>query len=390
MSNNSNYDLETKIIHWGHKPDPTTGALSSPIYQTATFAAKTVEHFEELCQTWGYVYSRECNPTLTELESKLAMLEGGESAIVSASGMGAIASTILALVKSGDHVISSDGIFSHTKILISELLSKFDVDITFVQAQNSENVKKALKPNTKLVYIESPLNPSLDMVDIKKIAELAHENKSLLIVDGTFATPIIQQPIKLGADLVVHSLTKFINGHGDTLGGAVIGSKELIELVRWPSLCCFTGAALHPISAWMILRGINTLDMRVRKHCDNALQLAEFLSENDNIEFVKYPALKSHLQYDLCKKQMNGLGGGIVTFKLKDGINGVIRDKASRDLINSLELATIATSLGEQHTLIQMNGDNLIRVAVGLESAQDIINDFKQALSKINNTLRTY
>ncbi|EGT3848804.1 TPA: aminotransferase class I/II-fold pyridoxal phosphate-dependent enzyme [Clostridioides difficile] len=383
MSNNINQDLETKIIHWGHSADPTTGALATPIYQTATFAAKTVEHFEELCMTWGYVYTRECNPTLTELEAKLAMLENAESAISSTSGMGAITSTILALVKSGDHIVSSDGIFSHTKLFMSELLSKFGVEVTFVDAVNPQNVKEAMRPNTKIVYIESPLNPSLDLVDIKTIAEIAHENKSLAIVDSTFGTPIVQRPIDLGADLVIHSLTKFINGHGDTLGGAVAGSKELIDLVRWPSLCCFTGASLPPMSAWMILRGMKTLDMRMKKHCENGLAVAEFLEEEENVELVKYPALKSHPQYELCKTQMNGLGGGVVSFKLKDGINGLTRDQASRRLMNSLELATIATSLGEEHTLVQMNGENLIRIAVGLESSNDIINDFKQAIEKL-------
>lgn len=383
MSNNFNHDLETKIIHWGHSPDPTTGALATPIHQTATFAAKSVEHFEELCQTWGYVYTRECNPTLTELEAKLAMLEGAESAIVSTSGMGAITSTLLALVKSGDHVVSSDGIFSHSKIFMNELLTKFGVEVTFVDAMDPQNIKDALKPNTKLVYIESPLNPTLDLVDIKAISEIAHENKSLVIVDSTFATPIIQKPIQLGADLVVHSLTKFINGHGDTLGGAVVGSKELIELVRWPSLCCFTGASLPPMSAWMILRGMKTLDMRMKKHCENGLAIAEFLSNEDCVELVKYPGLKSHPQYDLCQSQMNGMGGGIVSFKLKDGINGLTRDQASRKLMNSLELVTIATSLGEEHTLVQMNGENLIRIATGLESSKDIINDFKQAMDKL-------
>lgn len=383
MSNNFNHDLETKIIHWGHSPDPTTGALATPIHQTATFAAKSVEHFEELCQTWGYVYTRECNPTLTELEAKLSMLEGAESAIVSTSGMGAITSTLLALVKSGDHVVSSDGIFSHSKIFMNELLTKFSVEVTFVDAMDPQNIKDALKPNTKLVYIESPLNPTLDLVDIKAISEIAHENKSLVIVDSTFATPIIQKPIELGADLVVHSLTKFINGHGDTLGGAVVGSKELIELVRWPSLCCFTGASLPPMSAWMILRGMKTLDMRMKKHCENGLAIAEFLSNEDCVELVKYPGLKSHPQYDLCQSQMNGMGGGIVSFKLKDGINGLTRDQASRKLMNSLELVTIATSLGEEHTLVQMNGENLIRIATGLESSKDIINDFKQAMDKL-------
>lgn len=378
--NDNSHSLDTKIIHWGQQPDISTGALATPIYQTATFAASSVEHFEELCQSWGYVYTRECNPTLTVLEAKLAMLECGESAIVSASGMGAIASTLLALVKTGDHIVSSDGVFSHTKILMNELLIKFGVEITFVDAVNSENIKSALKNNTKLVYIESPLNPTLDLIDIKKVSNYAHANNSLVIVDNTFSTPIIQKPILLGADLVVHSLTKFINGHGDSLGGTIIGSKELIDEIKWPSLCCFTGASLPPMSAWMILRGIKTLDMRLKKHCENGQALAEYLSEQKHIELVKYPSLKTHPQYELCQQQMNGFGGGVVSFRLKDGIKGLTRDQASRKLINAFKLITIATSLGEEHTLVQMNGENLIRIAVGLESARDIINDVHQSL----------
>jgi len=353
MSMNNNHELETKIIHWGHEPDPTTGSLASPIYQTATFAANSVEHFEELCMTWGYVYSRECNPTLTELESKLAMLDNAESAISSTSGMGAITSTLLALVKSGDHIRSSNGIFSHTKLFMSELLSKFGVEITFVDAINPQNIKDEMKANTKIVYVETPLNPSLDLVDIKTVADIAHEHKSLLIVDSTFGTPIVQRPLDLGADLVIHSL------------------------------CCFTGASMSPINAWLILRGIKTLDMRIKKHCENALLVAEFLENNENVEIVKYPALKSHPQYELCQTQMNGLGGGVVSFKLKDGINGLTRDQASRKLMNSLEVCTIATSLGEEHTLVQMDGENLIRIALGLESSKDIINDFSKSIEKI-------
>ncbi|WP_027703096.1 trans-sulfuration enzyme family protein [Metaclostridioides mangenotii] len=383
MSMNKNHELETKIIHWGHEPDPTTGSLASPIYQTATFAAKSVEHFEELCMNWGYVYSRECNPTLTELEAKLAMLDNAESAISSTSGMGAITSTLLALVKSGDHIVSSNGIFSHTKLFMNELLAKFGVEVTFVDAINPQNIKDELKANTKIVYIETPLNPSLDLVDIKVVADIAHENKSLLIVDSTFGTPIIQRPLDLGADLVIHSLTKYMNGHGDALGGSVSGSKELIDLVRWPSLCCFTGASMSPLNAWLILRGMKTLDMRIKKHCENALAVAEFLDSNENVETVKYPALKSHPQHDLCQTQMSGLGGGVVSFKLKDGINGLTRDQASRKFMNSLEVCIIATSLGEEHTLVQMDGENLIRIALGLESSKDIINDFVLSIGKI-------
>lgn len=377
------YDFETRLIHHGHEPDSATGALATPIYQTATFAAKSVEHFEQLCEEYGYIYSRECNPTLTELELKMAMLEEGESAIVTASGISAISSTLLTLLKSGDHIISSQGIFSHTKILMEELLQKFGVEVTFVDASNPENISSAMRENTKAVYVETPLNPSLELVDISSVSKKAKENGALLIVDSTFAPPPIQRPLSLGADICIHSLTKYINGHGDSLGGAVIGPKELIDKIKWPGMPCFTGASLTPMNAWMIIRGIKTLDMRVKKHCENALSIAEFLDSHEHVEVVNYPALKSHPQHELCKVQMNGMGGGVISFRMKDGINGLTRNKASRRFLNSLRLCTIAASLGEEHTLTYLTGNDLIRVAIGLESADDIISDMKQAFGSV-------
>ncbi len=379
----TNYDFQTNLIHCGHKPDPTTGALATPIYQTATFAAESMEHFDQLCKDFGYIYTRECNPTLTELEEKLAMLENGESAITAASGMGAIASTLLTFLKSGDHIISSEGMFSHTELLMKELLVKFGVEVTFVDASNSENIEKNIKENTKIVYIESPLNPSLKLVDIKEVSKIAHDNDALLIVDSTFAPPPIQNSLNFGADLCIHSLTKYINGHGDTLGGAVIGKKDLIDKIKWPGMPCFTGASLPPINAWMIIRGLKTLDMRVKRHCENALALSEFLSTSEYVEQVSYPALPSHPQYELCKTQMNGLGGGVVSFKLKDNINGLDSNTASRKFLKSLKICTIAVSLGEEHTLAYLTGSGIIRVAVGLESSKDIIEDMKNTLKNI-------
>lgn len=375
--------LATQIIHCGHQPDPTTGAVASPIYQTATYAAKSVEDFEELCQNWGYVYSRESNPTISELEEKLAMLEKGEAALATSSGMGAITSSLLTLLRSGDHIISSAGIFSHTKLFMQEALIKFGVEITFVNATDPELIRHHIKANTKLIFLETPLNPSLDLVDIRSISTIAHEKDILVMVDSTFAPPPIQQALTLGADLCVHSLTKYINGHGDSLGGVVVGSKAIIDKIKWPGMPCFTGSALSPFNAWLILRGMKTLDLRVRQHCANAMELARFLVQHPYVARVHYPALPCHPQYELCQTQMNGLGGGIISFALKEGIHGLTQNEGSRKLANHLEICIIATSLGEPQTLVQLEKSGLVRIAVGLETATDLIDDFRQALDKL-------
>ncbi|WP_066497872.1 trans-sulfuration enzyme family protein [Abyssisolibacter fermentans] len=378
-----NKGFETKIIHCGHRVDPTTRVLASPIYQTATFGFDTVKQKDEFWDENNYMYSREGNPNLIELEKKLAIIEGGESTLTAASGMGAICSTLLTLLKSGDHIICSEGVFFHTDILMKELLVKIGVDVTFIDATDPGNVEKSIKENTKLVYFETPLNPSLDLVDIEAVSKILNGKDILLVVDSTFAPAPIQQALKLGADLVVHSLTKYINGHGDTLGGAVIGSKELIDKIKDPGMTCFTGASLPPFNAWLIMRGMMTLDMRVRKHCDSALKIATFLEGHPKVKNVIYPALESHPQHELFKKQMNGLGGGIVSFNIKDGLNGLSQHEASYKVLNNLEICTIGTSLGEAHTLIQVEKSGLTRIAVGLERAEDLIEDLKKALDQI-------
>jgi methionine-gamma-lyase len=377
------HHFDTRLLHVGHQPDPTTRALASPIYQTSTFAAKSAEHFDQMDQSSGYVYSRSSNPTLRELELKLAMLEGGEEALVTASGMGAITSTMLALLKPGDHIISAKGIYSHTEVFFKELLGKFGVNVTFTDMADINRIKSSVTHETRIIYCESPLNPSLQLIDIQALAEICRSNGIIMMVDSTFAPPPIQHPLKLGADLCVHSLTKYLNGHGDALGGAVIGSRKLLEKIKFPGMPCFTGAALSPMNAWMITRGLKTLRMRVETHCENAMAVALFLNEHPYTEFVNYPALESHPQHDLCTSQMNGLGGGVISFKLRHGICNLNSEKASRRFLDSLKLCSIAVSLGEEFTLAFLAEPELVRVAVGLESSRDIINDFAQALDRI-------
>lgn len=373
------YSYITNLIHYGKKMDSDYGAMSTPIYQTATFSSKTVSEFEKKCENWEYIYSRECNPNLSELEEKIAMLEKGKSALLTSSGMGAITSTILSLVKSGEHIICSSEVFSHTKIFIEEISKKFMIDITFVDIKELYSLEGIIKENTKIVYLETPTNPTLNLIDIRKVAKILKDKNILLIVDSTFATPILQQPLTLGADIVVHSLTKFMNGSGDALGGVIVSNRELIEKIRWPGLCCLTGASMTPLNAWLINRGIKTLDMRMERHCKNALKLAEYLESNEFIEYINYPSLKTNPNYDLCKRQMKGLGGGIVSFKLKKNEKYSSYDLGTK-VLNNLKLASIATSLGEESTLVQIYKDGLIRVSVGLEFYEDIIEDFKESI----------
>ena len=381
--NLSKSSLETKLIHTGHSFDPVTHSLASPIYQTATFGFDTVEQMDEAWDKLGYLYTREGNPSVIQLEKKLAALEGAEAAVAMGSGMGAVCSTILTLIGKGEHILCSNGLFFHSDIFFKELIGKMDAQVSFADFKSIEDVEQNIRDNTKIIFIETPENPKLGVVDIEEVAKIAKDNECILIVDSTFAPPPIQYALKHGADLVLHSLTKYINGHGDALGGAVIGSKDLIDKIKYPGMPCYTGAALSPFNAWLIMRGMSTLIMRMNKHCENALAIAKFIESHEYVEKVIYPALESDESHELCKKQMNGLGGGIVSFWLKDGIEGMTVREAGYKLCNNMKLLTIATSLGEAHTLIQVENDSMIRIAVGLEGSQDLISDIKQAFDKL-------
>ena len=378
--------METLMIHAGHSADPATRALAAPIYQTATFGFDTVDEMDSSWDRTGLVYCREGNPTVYALQDKLAAMEGGEAALCASSGMGAIYSTLLTVLRRGDHLLCSEEVFSHSGVFVKELLcDKMGIDVSYADFRDVENVMQNIRSNTAVLFTETPSNPSLGVVNIEAIGRVAKENDCLLIVDSTFAPPPIQRPLSLGADMVVHSLTKYINGHGDTLGGAVIGPKEIIERIHFPGMPCFTGACLSPMNAWLIMRGMMTLDMRIRKHCENALAIAQFLEAHPLVELVNYPALESHPQHALCEKQMNGLGGGIVSFWLRKGIGGMELNEADKKLLDALKLMTIATSLGEGCTLIQIEHSGMIRIAVGLEHKDDLIADLAQALDGLEN-----
>lgn len=393
----ANLGFGTKTIHAGHTPDPVSGALSTPIYQTSTFVFDSAEQGGRRFagEEAGYIYSRLGNPTMTQLEEKLAVLEGADAAMATGSGMGAISSALWTALKSGDHVIADETLYGCTFALMNHGLSRYGIEVTFVDASNPENIEKAMKANTKVVYLETPANPNLKLVDIKAIAEIAHKNEEcMLIVDNTFCTPYIQNPIALGADAVVHSATKYLNGHGDVIAGFVAGKQDFMNQIRFFGVKDMTGSVIGPFEAYLVIRGMKTLEVRMDRHCDNAEKVAAFLEGHANVENIFYPGLKSHPQHDLAKKQMKRFGA-MIAFEVKGGIEAGIK------LLNSMNLCKVAVSLGDTETLIQHPAsmthspytreerlaanitDGLIRLSVGLENADDIIADLKQGLDNL-------
>lgn len=387
----------TKAVHGGHKKDIATGALTTPIYQTSTFVFDSAEQGGRrfALEEGGYIYTRLGNPTNTQVEEKIALLENGEAGLSTASGMGAISSALWTALKAGDHLIASETLYGCTFAFLNHGLTRFGVDVTFIDTTNPENVRKAMKDNTRVIYLESPANPTLLISDIKAISEIAHEKEDcLVIVDNTFATPYIQRPLELGADVVVHSATKYLNGHGDIIAGFVVGTQDFINQVRFFGIKDMTGAVLSPFDAFLLMRGMKTLEIRMEKHCQNAMEVANFLESHEAVKKVYYPGLESFEQYDLAKKQMN-LPGAIIAFELKGGI------EEGKKVINNTHLCKTAVSLGDAETLIQHPAsmthspytpeereeagisEGLVRLSVGLETCSDIINDLKYALDSI-------
>nr|WP_307774794.1 methionine gamma-lyase [uncultured Cetobacterium sp.] len=396
MNKNLKNGFGTLAIHGGSEKNPF-GTLATPIYQTSTFVFDSAEQGGRrfALEEDGYIYSRLGNPTTTVLEEKMALLECGEAGLAVASGMGAISSTMWTLLKAGDHIISDKTLYGCTFALLSHGLSKFGIEIDFVDTSDLEAVEKAMKPNTRIVYLETPANPNLKIVNIKKVAELVHKNPyTKVVVDNTFATPYCQKPLTLGADLVVHSATKYLNGHGDVIAGFVVGNKEDVTQIRLVGVKDMTGAVLSPMDAYLIIRGMKTLEVRMERHCANAAKVAEFLNNHEKIEAVYYPGLSTHTGHDVAKEQMSAFGG-IMSFELKGGV------EAGKTLLNGLKLCSLAVSLGDTETLIQHPAsmthspysreerlsagitDGLVRLSVGLENPEDIIEDLRQGLELI-------
>lgn len=385
----------TRAIHAGQKPDPQTGALATPIYQTSTFAFSDANEAAACFarEKAGFVYTRLGNPTQAALEEKIANLEEGEAALAFGSGMAAISGTVLALVGKGDHLLADETLYGCTHNLFTHLLPKYGVQVTFTNMADLEEVKRKIKDNTKIVYFETPGNPTLKLVDMLEISNLAHQKGATVVVDNTFMSPYFQRPLNYGVDIAVHSATKFIGGHGDVIAGLVVGSKKFIDTLR-TTILKDIGGIISPFDAWLLLRGLKTLVVRMDRHNTNALEIAHFLQTHPLIKKVYYPGLPSHPQHELAKRQMTGFGG-LISFEIKGGLENAKR------LLNGLRLCKLAVSLGDVDTLIQHPAsmthavvprddrlrmgitDELVRLSVGLEDANDIIHDLSDTLSKI-------
>ena len=388
--------LGTTAIHAGTLKN-LYGTLAMPIYQTSTFIFDSAEQGGRrfALEEAGYIYTRLGNPTTTTLENKIAALEEGEAGIAMSSGMGAISSTLWTVLKAGDHVVTDKTLYGCTFALMNHGLTRFGVEVTFVDTSNLEEVKNAMKENTRVVYLETPANPNLKIVDLEGVCKVAHTNpNTLVIVDNTFATPYMQKPLKLGVDIVVHSATKYLNGHGDVIAGLVVTKQELADQIRFVGLKDMTGAVLGPQEAYYIIRGLKTFEIRMERHCKNARTIVDFLNKHPKVEKVYYPGLETHPGYEIAKKQMKDFGA-MISFELKGGF------EAGKILLNNLKLCSLAVSLGDTESLIQHPAsmthspytkeereaagitDGLVRLSVGLENVEDIIADLEQGLEKI-------
>ena len=388
--------LGTTAIHAGTLKN-LYGTLAMPIYQTSTFIFDSAEQGGRrfALEEAGYIYTRLGNPTTTTLENKIAALEEGEAGIAMSSGMGAISSTLWTVLKAGDHVVTDKTLYGCTFALMNHGLTRFGVEVTFVDTSNLEEVKNAMKKNTRVVYLETPANPNLKIVDLEGVCKVAHTNpNTLVIVDNTFATPYMQKPLKLGVDIVVHSATKYLNGHGDVIAGLVVTKQELADQIRFVGLKDMTGAVLGPQESYYIIRGLKTFEIRMERHCKNARTIVDFLNKHPKVEKVYYPGLETHPGYEIAKKQMKDFGA-MISFELKGGF------EAGKTLLNNLKLCSLAVSLGDTETLIQHPAsmthspytkeerevagitDGLVRLSVGLENVEDIIADLEYGLEKI-------
>ncbi|MBM4450458.1 MAG: cystathionine gamma-synthase [Chloroflexi bacterium] len=375
--------FETKAIHAGDRPDTRFGAVSVPIYQTSTFA------FEDVGKTRGYDYSRTANPTRKVLEDTIAQLEGGKAGFAFATGMAA-ETTVIHLLKTGDHIVCGDDVYGGTYRLFQNVMNNFGLDFTFVRMNSRKAIEDAIKPNTRMIWLETPSNPLLNIVDVEMVADIAKRRGILTAIDNTFATPYLLRPIEYGIDLVVHSTTKYLNGHCDVVGGAVITTTdELTERVQF--LLNAMGTCASPFDCWLVLRGIQTLPIRMERHQENAFAIARYLQHHKAVSRVYYPGLESHPGHEIAKRQMKGFGG-MVSFELKGSI------KAVNTFLKRIKIFELAESLGGASSLAEHPAtmshasmppeyrakigitDNMVRLSVGLEHADDLIEDLSQAL----------
>ena len=393
-----NSGFGTKAIHGGKMKDTQYGALTMPIYQTSTFEFDCCEQGGRRFagEEKGYIYTRLGNPSISAVENKVALLEGGEACAAASSGMGAVSACLWSIAGAGKHILADETLYGCTFALLNHGMIRYGVEVTFVDTSDLEQVKANLKENTVCVYLETPANPNLKISDIQAVAELAHAyNPAIQVVcDNTFASPYLQRPLELGADVVVHSATKYLNGHGDVIAGFVVGTEAFINEVKMFGLKDMTGATLGPFEAFLIMRGLKTMEIRMERHCANAKKVAEYLVKQEKVERVYYPGLETHPGYEIVKKQMQDFGA-MISFEVKGGKEGGMK------FVNSLSMIPIAVSLGDAETLVQHPASmthsvytedelkaagisaGLIRLSVGLENAEDIIADLELGFSKI-------
>lgn len=384
----------TQVIHGGHERE-AFGALVTPLYQSATFVFESAQQGGERFagNEPGYIYTRLGNPTTAELERKMAILEGAEAAAATASGMGAVSAALLANLQMGDHLVASNAVYGCTFALMTSQFARFGIEVSLVDFSSAAEIEAAIKSNTKVIFCETPVNPHLQVFDLAAIATIAKRHKLVSIVDNTFMTPLLQRPLDFGIDMVIHSATKYLNGHGDVIAGIVCGSDEQIHRVKYEILKDI-GAVISPHDAWLILRGLKTLDVRLQRHCDSAQRVAEFLAEHPSITCVYYPGLASHQGHKFMGKQMKR-AGGVIAFELAANLEEAMA------FVGYLKLFSIAVSLGDAESLIQHPasmthspytpearaaagiGDNLLRISIGLEDCDDIIGDLNQALARL-------
>ena len=395
---NKDCGFGTKAIHAGNVKDTQYGALTTPIFQTSTFVFDSCEQGGRRFagEEAGYIYTRLSNPTTSVLEAKVAALESGEACVAAASGMGAISSALWTVAGAGKHIVADGTLYGCTFALLNHGMTRYGVEVSFVDTSDLDEVRKALKPNTCAVYLETPANPNLKIADIAAVAALAHGyNKDITVIcDNTFASPYLQRPLELGADVVVHSATKYLNGHGDVIAGIVVGKADFISQCRMFGLKDMTGAVLSPFDAFLMARGLKTLDIRMERHCANAQKVAAFFTSHPAVAKVYYPGLDTFPGHEIAAKQMK-LPGGMISIELK-------ADRAAvAAALNKLQLCTIAVSLGDAETLVEHPAtmthstysaeelaaagisEGLVRISVGLEDPEDIIDDFKTVLDTL-------
>lgn len=394
MHNIRNYSFDTQCVHAGARVDET-GAVVTPIYQTSTFKFQNAEQGARLFkgEEKGFIYTRLGNPTIKAMEEALAVLEGGAKALGCASGMAAVHTLVAGVLQAGDHIISSESVYGATQTLFANVLPRFGITTTFVDTSDLEAINAAIQPNTKMLYVETPANPTIVISDLDRIGKLAKAHNFIFAVDNTFMSPVLQRPFDFGADYVIHSMTKYLNGHADVVAGVIIVNEEKNYAAVRKMLNHF-GGTIDPFNAFLVHRGLKTLKLRVMKAQENAQKIAEYLDQHPKIEEVMYPGLKSHLQYDIAQKQQKG-PGAMISFELKGGFDAGVK------LMNNIEIFQLAVSLGGVESLIQHPAsmthagmtkearlsakitDGLVRLSIGIEDIDDLLKALDKVLSSI-------